>query len=65
MDVALTILGQMGGPNRIKAMIGANYLRVPNGVGIKWPSKQPSKGNYDGVLPAVLIAPHTTHTETV
>lgn len=45
-DVGMTILQQMGGAGRIKAMTGATFVRVTNGIGIKWPSKQPSKGNY-------------------
>ncbi len=45
-DVGMTILQQMGGAGRLKAMLGATFMRVPNGIGIKWPSRQPSKGNY-------------------
>jgi len=60
MDVALTILGQMGGAGRVKAMIGASYLQVPNGVGIKWPSRTPGRGNYV----EVVLDPSDTYNVT-
>lgn len=44
-DVTRTIIQQMGG-GRLKAMLGATLTRIPNGLGIKWPNRQRSKGNY-------------------
>jgi len=47
MKVGDIILKQMGGMNRLKAMIGANnFLAHPKGVSFKWPARQRSKGNY-------------------
>ncbi len=44
--VAKTILDQMGG-NRVLAMLGVNRLQdLRNGIGIGWPNRQRSKGNY-------------------
>lgn len=41
-----TILEQMGG-RRLSAMLGVKqYYDIRNGVGIKWPNRQRSKGNY-------------------
>tara|TARA_Y100000310_G_C20687215_1_gene819840 strand:+ start:1283 stop:3055 length:1773 start_codon:yes stop_codon:yes gene_type:complete len=45
--VAKTILDQMGGQRRLQMMIGANkFIDLGKGIGIKWPNKQRSKGNY-------------------
>lgn len=48
--VAQTILDQMGGQRRLQVMLGVtmfNILASGNpGVGIQWPNKQRSKGNY-------------------
>lgn len=44
-DVGKTILAQMGGAGRIKAMTGANFSFTPDGVIIQWPSRQRSRGN--------------------
>ena len=48
--VAQTILDQMGGSRRLQVMLGVkmfNILATGNpGVGIQWPNKQRSKGNY-------------------
>ena len=44
--VAKTILDQMGG-NRVLVMLGANRLQdLRNGIGIGWPNRKRSKGNY-------------------
>lgn len=43
--VGTTILDQMGG-RRVPMMLGGRLYDVPNGVGIKWPNKQTTKGNY-------------------
>jgi hypothetical protein len=48
-DVTKTIIQQMGG-GRLKMMLGANLIRITNGLGIKWPNKQRSKGNYVEVV---------------
>lgn len=40
------IVKQMGGGNRIRAMLGAKIYDKGDGVGIAWPSRQRSKGNY-------------------
>ena len=41
------ILKQLGGMNRLKAMIGAeHFVALPKGVAFKWPARQRSKGNY-------------------
>lgn len=45
-DVSSTIADQMGGVGRLKAMLGAQVFKRDNGIAIKWPSKQRSKGNY-------------------
>jgi len=45
-DIAGTIAQQMGGVGRLKAMLGATVMKIENGISIKWPSKQRSKGNY-------------------
>jgi hypothetical protein len=42
-DIAKTIIQQMGG--RLKMMLGATLTAVPNGLKIKWPNKERSKGN--------------------
>lgn len=45
-EVAQTILNQMGG-NRVLAMLGVKRLvDLRNGIGIGWPNRQRSKGNY-------------------
>jgi len=41
------ILDQMGGARRLQVMLGVQHIQfLSNGVGIKWPNKTPSKGNY-------------------
>jgi len=48
--VAQTILDQMGG-NRVLAMLGVNRLvDLRNGIGIGWPNRQRSKGNYVEIM---------------
>ena len=49
-EVAATILEQMGGARRLRAMIGAQFSIFPSGVGIRFPNKNPSKGNYVEVI---------------
>ena len=48
--VGKTIIQQMGGPGAITAMLGGSYTYLPKGVGIRWPNKQRSKGNYVEVI---------------
>lgn len=48
-QVAETILAQMGGKRRLSAYLGVQQLillKSPDGVGIRWPNKKRSKGNY-------------------
>lgn len=47
-EIAKTIAEQMGGVRRLKAMLGATVMAVNGGkgLGIKWPNRQRSKGNY-------------------
>jgi len=45
-QVGKTILHQMGGSGAIVAMLGGSYTYLSKGVGIRWPNKQRSKGNY-------------------
>lgn len=44
--VGKTIVQQMGGEGAIHGMLGGEIFYLPKGVGIRWPSRQPSKGNY-------------------
>jgi hypothetical protein len=46
--VVQTIADQMGGVRRLKAFLGATFVGAvdPNTLGIKFPNKQRSKGNY-------------------
>jgi len=45
--VSDTILKQLGGYGRVKAMIGVkHFLTLKNGLAFKWPSRKRSKGNY-------------------
>ena len=45
-QVGKTILDQLGGVNRLRAMLGASQIiLLPNGVRVKWPNRQRSKGN--------------------
>jgi len=44
--VGMTILQQMGGGGKIRAMLGANWSFLPHGLILQWPSRQRSKGNY-------------------
>jgi hypothetical protein len=47
-QVAKTIAEQMGGVRRLKMMLGAQVTALSGGkgLGIKWPNKKRSKGNY-------------------
>ena len=46
-NIGRTILHQMGGVGRLRAMTGASQFRLlPKGVGIKFPNKKRSRGNY-------------------
>lgn len=46
MEIANTIAAQMGGVGRIEMMLGGRVLGIQNGLAIKWPAKERSKGNY-------------------
>ena len=57
--VGKIILDQMGGPNRLKAMLGVSYVNfLPDGVEFAWPNKQRSKGN----LVRVTLDPDDTYS---
>jgi len=45
-ETALTILEQMGGARRLRTMLGAQFSIISNGIGIRWPNRNSSKGNY-------------------
>lgn len=51
-QVANTIAEQMGGVRRLRAMLGAQVMALSGdkGLGIKWPNKQRSKGNYVEII---------------
>lgn len=50
-DVGKTILEQMGGIGRLRAMTGAkDFVTYPDGVAFKFPNRQRSKGNYVKVV---------------
>ena len=45
--IGKTILEQMGGARRLQVMLGVQqFISLNDGIGIKWPNKNPSKGNY-------------------
>jgi hypothetical protein len=45
-EVGKIIGQQMGGPGRLRAMLGAKQLvLLPNGLKIRWPNKERSRGN--------------------
>lgn len=56
--VSDTIVAQMGGFGRLKAMLGAKVFELPNGIGIKWPNKERSRGNYV----EIRLEPSDTYT---
>ena len=55
MEIAKTIAQQMGG--KMKSMLGATLTAVENGLQIKWPNKQRSKGN----ICVVTLTPSDTY----
>lgn len=60
-QIGKTILEQMGGSRRLQMMIGAQQIiLLPKGVGIKWPNKQRSRGNYV----EVILQPNDTYDMT-
>jgi hypothetical protein len=56
--VGRTIADQMGGAGKIRAMIGAKVTAIPNGLAIKWPNKQKTKGD----LVEITLEPNDTYT---
>lgn len=44
-QVSKTIAEQMGGVGRLRLMLGAQLVGVENGLRIKWPSRERSRGN--------------------
>ena len=58
--VGRIILDQMGGAGRIRAMLGATMVLIPHGVMIKWPSREPSRGN----LVEITLDPSDTYNLT-
>lgn len=58
-EIANTILQQMGGTGRIRAMTGAKqFVALPNGVQFKWPA--PDRGKPNTVR--ILLEPSDTYT---
>jgi len=55
--VGRTIVDQMGGGGILKAMLGATLVLIPNGIKIKWPNKERSKGN----LVQITLEPSDTY----
>jgi hypothetical protein len=55
-----TIVQQMGGFGRIKAMLGAKVMELSGGmgIGIRWPNKERSRGNYV----EIRLEPSDTYT---
>lgn len=46
-EIGQTILQQMGGVGRLRAMIGANtFIAHPDGISFKFPNQKSSRGNY-------------------
>lgn len=44
--IAQTILDQMGGPQRLRVMLGARgFVAHERGVSFQWPNRQRSRGN--------------------
>jgi len=60
LQIARTILQQMGGMGRIVAMTGATFASVENGVRIYFKNRQPSRGN----IVQVVLAADDTYTVT-
>jgi len=44
-SIGRTIADQMGGAGKMRAMLGATIVAIPNGLAIKWPNRQRTKGN--------------------
>lgn len=44
-NVGETIVKQLGGANKLRAMLGAKFAVLPNGVIVQWPSRHRSRGN--------------------
>ncbi len=61
-DVADTIAKQMGGVGRIRLMLGrtTKVMALENGLSIKWPNKERSRGNYV----EVVLRPDDTYDMT-
>jgi hypothetical protein len=59
-EVGRIILDQMGGPGRLKAMLGATMTLIPHGVMIKWPNPQRNRGN----LVEITLQPSDTYEMT-
>lgn len=56
--VGRTIADQMGGAGKLKMMLGATVVLIPNGLAIKWPNKHKSKGD----LVEITLEPSDTYT---
>lgn len=59
-NVADTIVQQMGGYGRLKATLNAKVLKLDDGmgIGIRWPNKDRSRGNYV----EIRLEPSDTYT---
>jgi len=56
-SIGRTIADQMGGAGKMRAMLGATIVAIPNGLAIKWPNKTRSKGN----LVQITLEPSDTY----
>lgn len=56
-SIGRTIADQMGGAGKMRAMLGATLVAIPNGLAIKWPNKQRTKGN----LVEITLEPSDTY----
>ena len=57
-SIGRTIADQMGGAGKMRAMLGATVTAIPNGLAIKWPNKQKTKGD----LVEITLEPSDTYT---
>lgn len=59
-SVGDVIVQQMGGANRLRAMLNADIREIPQGVWIRFPNRQRSKGN----LVEIKLQPDDTYEVT-
>jgi hypothetical protein len=56
-NIGRTIIEQMGGVGKLRAMLGAQITLVPRGVQIRWPSRHRSRGN----MVEITLQPNDTY----